>query len=98
MVKNNFMNKLNQKIIIFFCVSVWIGFSIGYIIIDQLQESKSKQVEKAYKTGGSNAVEIIINEAKKCKPVSLFSGEKKIKVVAVECLRENQFEQVKNQE
>jgi len=63
---------------------------VYYIVQNQWQKYKIGQLEKAYIAGGNNTVNIIVNEVEKCQSISLVSGDKKVNMITVECLQNNQ--------
>jgi hypothetical protein len=86
----NFKNILTKKNIFTLLIILWLIFSVYYVIQNEWQKYKIGQLEKAYIAGGNNAVNIIINEAKKCQQIPLVSGDKRVNMIAVECLQNNQ--------
>ncbi len=94
-MKINF--KFNKKTIFFTVVFVWGIFAVWYVLNDQWQDFKVREIEKSYEAGvqaGINkAVNTVIVEASKCAQVPLSNSEKEINVVSVECLQKNPAQQ-----
>jgi len=77
---------LSKNIILYFLVLLWIVFSLGYIINDLWSDFKNVQISQAYQRARTEIINQLIQEAEKCQPFSVFSGEKKIKLIKVDCL------------
>ena len=76
----------NKRNIFVALVFIWVIFSVIYIIRDQWQDYKIRELQQAYQSGAGDAVNTIIKEALQCKQVPLMSGETKINIIAIECL------------
>jgi len=71
-----------------FCLLVflWIVFSIVYIANDFWSNYKNVQMAGAYEQGRIDTVNVLIQEAEKCEPVPVSSGEKEILLMNLGCL------------
>lgn len=69
-------------------ISVWMIFSLLYIVYDQWQDFKMGQLEKVYLQGKMDAVNDIIERAQKCEPFNLYNStqEHKVDLINVACL------------
>ena len=77
-----------KKNVLHFLGVVWILVSVGYIVVDQWQDFKVRELSVAYQNGRADAIRTIMTEVDKCKPLPLFSDEKEISVVSIECLQQ----------
>lgn len=63
----------------------YLIFSLGYIGYDTWSDFQIRYVEKVRTESYNAAVVQLITEAEKCKPFSIFAGEKKIELVNTGC-------------
>ena len=73
------------KIILYFLVFLWIIFSIFYIVNDVWSNYKNVQLVQAYNQGRTDTINILIQEAEKCQPFSVYSEEKEIQLIKIGC-------------
>lgn len=78
-----------KKIICVVILVAWIIFSAIYIARDKWQDLQTIQMKQAYQKGVSDIVRAVITESSKCAPISLKDGDKKIDIIAVSCVSEN---------
>jgi hypothetical protein len=78
---------ISKKIIIHTLAIIWFIFSIGYICYDVWSDFKVKALTQAYQQGRTDTVNALIQQAKDCQTVPIFSGETQIQVVDVSCLK-----------
>lgn len=82
-------SNLVKKIVVWFLISFWIIFSIGYIGFDQWRDFQGSRIQQAYELGRNDTVRALISEVSKCEqPVPVFADDSRINVVAVECIQE----------
>lgn len=77
---------LSKKTVGYLLIFVWLVFSIGYIVWDVWTDFKNVQMLNAYQQGVAKTIDQIIQEAEKCQPIPIFSAEKRIQVINVDCL------------
>ena len=77
---------LSKKIILHILVLLWIIFSVAYIIWDIWSDFKNVQMFQAYEQGRTDTINVLIQEAGKCELIPIFSGEKEIQLVNIDCL------------
>ena len=65
----------------------WMIFSLGYIAYDQFQGFKLKKVQQAYQAGLSDSINRLMNESEKCEAIPLYSGDKQVNLIAIDCLQ-----------
>ena len=83
----NFMKMtLSKKTILYVLISVWIVFSVAYIISDVWGDFKNTQILSAYEQGRVDTINTLITEAENCQPFSIFSAEKQIQLININCL------------
>ncbi|MDI6856604.1 MAG: hypothetical protein QMD21_07485 [Candidatus Thermoplasmatota archaeon] len=78
---------ISKKFILNIAISIWIIFSIVYIFYDLWSDFKLKALNQAYQQGRIDTINALIEQAKKCEPIPVFSGEKRIEVINVDCLK-----------
>ncbi len=79
------MNYLTKKTILSLILFLWVVFSIVYIVNDIWSNYKDVQLVEAYSQGRADMVNALIQEAEKCEPFSVFSGEKEIQLMNLGC-------------
>lgn len=77
---------LSKKSILYFLALLWIFFSVAYIVWDVWSDFKNVQMLNAYEQGKIDIINALIQEAEKCEPIPVFSGEKEIQLVNINCL------------
>lgn len=77
---------LSKKTILHILVLLWIIFSVAYIIWDLWSDFKNVQILNAYEQGRIDIINTLMQEAEKCEPIPIFSGEKEIQLVDIDCL------------
>jgi len=73
------------KKILYFLVFLWIIFSVVYIVNDIWSNYKNVQLVQAYNQGKTDTINALIQEAEKCQPFSVYSGEKEIQLIRIGC-------------
>jgi predicted negative regulator of RcsB-dependent stress response len=84
--------KFSKKNILCFLASVWIVFSLVYILWDLWSDFNNVQLSNAYQQGAAAAIDKIIEETEKCQIVPVFNNEKEIRLISVSCLEEKPAE------
>ena len=69
---------------------IWAIFTVGYIINDQVGNFKDNYLKRAYLGGQQDAVNKLITQAETCKTFNVYSGDKKVNLVSVDCLKKQQ--------
>lgn len=69
-------------------LAAWMLFSVGYILNDLWGDFKTAQLDRAYESGLTAAVNSLIKESAKCEPIKVFSEEKSVELISVECPQE----------
>lgn len=67
----------------------WVLFSGYYIGRDMIGNYQTNVVKNSYQQGYADSISALITEAKKCQPVTAYSGEEKIDLVWTDCLKQN---------
>lgn len=78
---------ISKKLILNIIIIVWIVFSVVYIFYDFWSDFKLKELNQAYQQGRVDTINELIEQAKKCEPIPIFSGEERIEVINVDCLK-----------
>jgi hypothetical protein len=75
-------------------VVAWFVFSVGYVIADQYEKFKTRNVTEHYERGrndGRNeAVATLLELSEKCQPIDIAAGERKTQLIGVPCLKQQQ--------
>lgn len=66
---------------------VWLVLSTCYVIYGEYTRLNVYVAQRAYNMGLTEAVNQLITQAQTCQPVPVTSGDKKIQVISVECLK-----------
>ncbi|HEX8974270.1 MAG TPA: hypothetical protein VF817_02160 [Patescibacteria group bacterium] len=75
---------------------IWFLAATGYVIWDQYQGFKIRGMQASYQQGYGDAINQVIDQAKKegCQPFEVRSNETKVQVVSGQCLQQaNQLQQ-----
>ncbi len=67
----------------------WVAFSLYYIGQDYWNKYQIDVVQSSYQKGYTDSINELIVEAKKCQPVTAYSGEEKIELISKDCLSAN---------
>jgi len=78
---------ITKKLILNIVLLIWIVFSVIYILYDVWSDFKLKALNQAYQQGRADTINALIQQAEKCDPIPVLSGEKKIEVINVNCLK-----------
>jgi len=78
---------ITKKLILNIVLILWIIFSVIYILYDVWSDFKLKVLNQAYQQGRADTINALIQQAGTCDSIPIFSGEKKIEVINVECLK-----------
>jgi hypothetical protein len=82
--------KFTFKNILLLLVFFWIVFSLTYVVNDLINKYESK--EQAYRQGGIDTINLLIEEAEKCQPFSVYSQEKEIRLINLDCLEQENLD------
>ena len=74
-----------KKTILYLILFLWVIFSVVYIINDIWSNYKNVQLVNAYNQGKADTINVLITEAEKCQPFSVFSEEKEIQLIKIGC-------------
>lgn len=87
-ILQNMDQKHSQDRLFKFAITLWMVFSLLYIVYDQWQDFKVGQLEKAYLQGKMDFVNDIVERAQKCEPFNLYNTSKdsKVDLINVACL------------
>jgi len=80
---------ISKKFILKIILILWIVFSVVYISYDFIVG----MLARAYQQGQIDLINALIEEAKRCEPIPIFSNEQRIEVIAIDCLVEAQLEE-----
>jgi hypothetical protein len=78
---------MDKKIIFKLVIFFWIVFSVVFILYDVWSDFKTKELNQAYQSGGTDTVNYLIQQAKNCQVVPVRSGDTQIQVVDTSCLK-----------
>jgi len=78
---------ISKKFILNIVLVIWIVFSVGYILYDIWSDFRFKALNEAYQQGRIDTINSLVQQAEKCEAIPIFSGEKSVKVINVDCLR-----------
>ena len=78
---------ITKKLILNIILIIWIVFSVIYVAYDIWSDFKLKALNQAYQQGRADTINALIQQAEKCESIPVFSGEKKIEVINVNCLK-----------
>ena len=78
---------ITKKLILYIIVIVWIVFSVVYIFYDVWGDFKLRKLSQAYQQGSTDTITTLIQQAKSCNPIPIFSGETRIEVINVDCVK-----------
>lgn len=81
---------MEKKKMITIGLIAWGVFTIGYIVNDQVKDFKNNYSQKVYVQGQVDTINTLIEKASECKPFSVFSGEKEVNLIGVDCLQKDQ--------
>ena len=70
-------------------VAVYIVFSLGYIVYKEWKEFKIDVEQRSFLEGRNETIEQVIQRAQNesCEPFAVFSLEKEVSLINVECLQ-----------
>ena len=77
---------LSKKIILYFLAFFWIIFSVVYIVNNIWSNYKNFQLLQAYEQGRIDTINTLIRAAEKCEPIPVFSEEREIELIRMDCL------------
>jgi len=77
---------LSKKTILCVLISLWMVFSVAYIISDVWSDFKNNQILRAYEQGRVDTINTLIAEAESCQAFPVFSAEKQIQLININCL------------
>lgn len=69
-------------------LGLWIVFSLGYVLRDQLLKFQAKQNLAAYQNGVADTIRTLMGRAELCQPVVLIDGDKKTELGKLGCPKE----------
>ena len=75
----------SKKTILCFFVFLWVVFSVVYILWDVWSDFQEGKIVQSYQQGRTDTINALITEAEKCQPFSVFSAEKQIQLMNLEC-------------
>jgi len=79
---------ISKKLILNIVVLVWLIFSVVYICYDAWKDFQTGKLAQAYQAGRVDTINSLITEAEKCQPFSVFSAEKQVQLIKVNCQSE----------
>lgn len=82
--------KMNKMAILLIVLIVWAVFSIVFMARDYWQEFKLGQMQTAFNQGVEQSIGQIMQQAKTCQPVNLYSGDTQVNLIDVACLQQTQ--------
>jgi hypothetical protein len=79
--------KFTLKNILLLLAFFWVVFSLTYVVSDLINKYESK--EQAYRQGGIDTINLLIEEAEKCQPFSVYNEDEEIQLIKIGCQEEN---------
>ena len=76
---------ISKKLVFRALFFIWAVFSVIYILWDVWGDFKNQKLAQAYQQGRTDTVNALIAEAEKCQPFSVFTSEKQIQLIKVDC-------------
>jgi hypothetical protein len=68
-------------------IIVWLVLSTCYVIYGEYTRLTIYVGQRAYNAGITNAVNQLIEQTKACQPIPITSGDQKVEVISVACLK-----------
>ncbi len=78
--------KVSKIFILIIILVIWAIFSVGYIGYDVWSDFKLRELEQVYQQGRRDTVNALIQQAQKCEPFPVFSGEQRVNLINTDCL------------
>jgi hypothetical protein len=66
---------------------LWLIFSVSYIINDLWNDFKITKLNQAYQQGRIDTINELIRQAQTCQQFPVFSGEKQVNLINIDCLK-----------
>jgi hypothetical protein len=66
---------------------VWLALSTCYVVYGEYTRLKVYVAQRAYNMGLAEAVNQLIAQSQTCQPIPVTSGDKKIEVISIACLK-----------
>lgn len=70
---------------------LWLVFSLVYILYDIWSDFKTKELnqayQQAYQQGKVDTINALIQQAKSCQQVPIYSGDTQIQIIDTSCLK-----------
>ena len=66
---------------------VWLVLATCYVIYGEYTRIQVMVGQRAYNAGITNAVNQLIEQTKSCQPIPITSGDQKVEVISVACLK-----------
>jgi hypothetical protein len=78
---------ITKKLILNIIFLLWLIFSLGYIINDLWSDFKVVKLNQAYQQGRIDTINELIRQAQTCQQFPVFSGEKRVNLINIDCLK-----------
>ena len=66
---------------------VWIIFASLYVVYGEYTRLNVLVAKRAYNSGLRDAVNQLIDEAQSCQPIPVTSGDRRVDLISLECLK-----------
>ena len=83
---------LNKQKILKIIFILWFIFSIGYILNDLWSDFKRQKMNQAYQQGRVDTINELIRQAQTCQAFPVFSGDKSVNLINIDCLKKPETE------
>ena len=67
---------------------VWIIFASLYVVYGEYSRLSVFVAKRSYNAGLRDAVNQLIDQAQTCQPIPVTSGERRVDLISLECLKE----------
>ena len=91
-MKKSFWHKIDKKKSLRFALVVWVVFSVLFVATTIVKDFRATVFQSGFDLGFTQAVETVIEKANNpdCNYFPVFSGEKKVQLLNIECLKKMQ--------
>ena len=91
-MKKSFWHKIDKKKSLRFALVAWVVFSVLFVATTIFKDFRATVFQGGFDLGFTQAVETVIEKANNldCNYFPVFSGERKVELLNIECLKKTQ--------
>ena len=87
--KNASLIRFNKTTAVIVVIAIYVALSLGYILFTEWRDYQANSLQQSFLEGRTFTIQQIIQQAENenCQPFFIFSDEKRVNLVNLDCLQ-----------